>query len=157
MEQLCILTFLGINSWKDIETREVSLLTIWIFGIAGFVRACFCGSVSIEWIATASVGGAVILLSIFSKGAVGMGDGFLLLALGTVLSFGELLTSFLLGLLCCSFWGITLLFLPGNRKKKEVPIEKGCEKGKHDHGGCTFNACDLIGADGNFVLVFLHT
>ena len=122
MEQLCILTFLGINSWKDIQTREVSLLTIWIFGIAGFVRACFCGSVSIEWIATASVGGVVILLSIFSKGAVGMGDGFLLLALGTVLSFGELLTSFLLGLLCCSFWGITLLFLPGNRKKKEVPF-----------------------------------
>ena len=122
MEQLCILTFLGINSWKDIQTREVSLLTIWIFGIVGLVRACFYGSVSMEWAATACVGGAVILLSIFSKGAVGMGDGFLLLALGTVLSFGELLTSFLLGLLCCSFWVIILLFLPGNGKKKEVPF-----------------------------------
>ena len=122
MEQLCILTFLGINSWKDIHTREVSLLTIGIFGILGFVRACFCELLSIEWFATACIGAFVLALSVLSKGAVGMGDGFLLLALGTVLSFGELLTSFLLGLLCCSIWGIILLFLPGNGKRKEVPF-----------------------------------
>ena len=33
MERICILAFLGINSWKDIRTREVSLLSIGVFGI----------------------------------------------------------------------------------------------------------------------------
>ncbi|MDD5803720.1 prepilin peptidase [Blautia sp. HCP3S3_H10_1] len=122
MEQVCILTFLGVNSWKDIRTREVSLLTVGIFGIVGSVRACFLGTIGINWLAAAGIGGSVIVLGIVSKGAVGIGDGLLLLALGTVLSFGELLTTFLLGLLCCSFWGIILLVLPMNGKKKEIPL-----------------------------------
>ena len=122
MEQFCILAFLGINSWKDLRTREVSLLTTGLFGVVGMVRACFLGNLSLEWIGTAGLGAAVIALSILSKGAVGMGDGLLLLALGTVLSFRELLTSFLMGLLCCSFWGILLLLLPGRKKKMEIPF-----------------------------------
>ena len=122
MEQVCILTFLGVNSWKDIRTREVSLLTVGIFGIVGSVRACFLGTIGINWLAAAGIGGSVIVLGIVSNGAVGIGDGLLLLALGTVLSFGELLTTFLLGLLCCSFWGIILLVLPMNGKKKEIPL-----------------------------------
>ena len=43
MERICILAFLGINSWKDIRTREVSLLSIGVFGIVGMVRVCFLG------------------------------------------------------------------------------------------------------------------
>ena len=35
MERICILAFHGINSWKDIRTREVSLLSIVVFGIVG--------------------------------------------------------------------------------------------------------------------------
>ena len=44
MERICILAFLGINSWKDIRTREVSLLSIVVFGIVGMIRACFLGN-----------------------------------------------------------------------------------------------------------------
>ena len=72
MEQVCILTFLGVNSWKDIRTREVSLLTVGIFGIVGSVRACFLGTIGINWLAAAGIGGSVIVLGIVSKGAVGI-------------------------------------------------------------------------------------
>ena len=48
MERICILAFLGINSWKDIRTREVSLLSIGVFGIVGMVRVCFLGNVSMD-------------------------------------------------------------------------------------------------------------
>ena len=68
------------------------------------------------------MGAAVIMLSIISKGAVGMGDGLLFLSLGTVLSFEELLSAFLLGLFCCCFWGIVVLFLSGKGKKTEMPF-----------------------------------
>lgn len=122
MEQLCILIFLGINSWKDLRTREVSLLTICVFGAVGVVRACFIGGIDMEWVGNVSLGSAVIILSICSKGAVGIGDGLLLLALGTVLSFRQLLAVFLTGLLCCSFWGILLLLLPRGKKTVELPF-----------------------------------
>ena len=122
MEQFCILMLLGVNSWTDICKKEVSLLTIGIFGILGFVKAYFCKNLCMGWIASASIGMMVIVISLISDGAVGMGDGFLLLALGTLLSFEELLETFLLGLLFCGFCGIILLLLPGNGKKKEVPF-----------------------------------
>ena len=122
MERICILAFLGINSWKDIRTREVSLLSIVVFGIVGMVRACFLGTVSVDLVWNVCMGVAVIGLSIISKGAVGMGDGLLFLSLGTVLPFEELLTAFLLGLFFCCFWGIVVLCLSGKVKKTEMPF-----------------------------------
>ena len=59
----------------------------------------------------------MIGLSIISKGAVGMGDGLLFLSLGTVLSFEELLSAFLLGLFAAVFGGIVVLFLSGKGEK----------------------------------------
>lgn len=68
------------------------------------------------------IGTALIALSVVSKGAVGMGDGLVLAALGTVLTFGELLGVFMMGLLCCSVWGIILLILPRTGRKTEIPF-----------------------------------
>ena len=122
VEQFCILAFLGINSLKDLRTREVSMLTIGIFAFGGVIRACLMGNICMEWAAAICLGAAMIALSVMTKGAVGMGDGFIMMALGTVLSFRELLEAFLLGLVCCSVGGIILLFLPGTRKKTEIPF-----------------------------------
>ena len=58
MERICILAFLGINSWKDIHTREVSLLSIGVFGIVGMVRACFLGTVSVNLVWNVCMGAA---------------------------------------------------------------------------------------------------
>ena len=81
MERICILAFLGINSWKDIRTREVSLLSIGVFGIVGMVRVCFLGNVSMD-----------------------------------------LVWNVCMGLFCCCFWGIVVLFLSGKGKKTEMPF-----------------------------------
>ena len=67
MERICILAFLGINSWKDIRTREVSLLSIVVFGIVGMVRTCFLRTVSVDLVWNVCMGVAVIGLSIISK------------------------------------------------------------------------------------------
>ena len=67
MERICILAFLGINSWKDIRTREVSLLSIVVFGIVGMIRACFLGTVSVDLVWNVCMGAAVIMLSIISE------------------------------------------------------------------------------------------
>ena len=61
-------------------------------------------------------------MSVYLEGVCWMGDGLLFLSLGTVLSFEELLSAFLLGLFCCCFWGIVVLFLSGKGKKTEMPF-----------------------------------
>ena len=60
MERICIFAFLGINSWKDIRTREVSLLSIGVFGIVGMARVCFLGNVSMDLVWNVCMGAAVI-------------------------------------------------------------------------------------------------
>ena len=122
MEQIFVLAFLGINSWKDIRKREVSLLATGIFAVIGIINALWHGTIFWEWIGAVGFGTALIALSVVSKGAVGMGDGLVLAALGTVLTFGELLGVFMMGLLCCSVWGIILLILPRTGRKTEIPF-----------------------------------
>lgn len=122
VEQIFVLAFLGINSWKDIRKREVSLLATGIFAVIGIINALWHGTICWEWIGAVGLGTALIALSVVSKGAVGMGDGLVLAALGTVLTFGELLGVFMMGLLCCSVWGIILLILPSTGKKTEIPF-----------------------------------
>ena len=39
VEQIFVLAFLGINSWKDIRKREVSLLATGIFAVIGIINA----------------------------------------------------------------------------------------------------------------------
>lgn len=122
VEQVLILAFLGINSWKDIRKREVSLLTIGIFAVMGMIHAFWNGTICWEWLGAVGLGTMLLALSVVSKGAVAMGDGLVLAALGTVLTFGELLGAFMLGLLCCSVWGIILLMLPRTGRKTEIPF-----------------------------------
>lgn len=88
----------------------------------GIINALWHGTIFWEWIGAVGFGTALIALSVVSKGAVGMGDGLVLAALGTVLTFGELLGVFMMGLLCCSVWGIILLILPRTGRKTEIPF-----------------------------------
>ena len=83
MERICILAFLGINSWKDIHTREVSLFVNWCIWNCGNGKSMFSWNCECESGMECLYGAAVIGLSIISKGAVGMGDGlFISVALG---------------------------------------------------------------------------
>ena len=129
MERICILAFLGINSWKDIHTREVSLLSIGVFGIVGISPVVIYEDQGFDQMAKDVVSymearypGYNGSFKVYTRRAVGMGDGLLFLSLGTVLPFEELLSAFLLGLFCCCFWGIVVLFLSGKGKKTEMPF-----------------------------------
>lgn len=50
VEQIFVLAFLGINSWKDIRKREVSLLATGIFAVIGIINALWHGTIFWEWI-----------------------------------------------------------------------------------------------------------
>ena len=117
-----IISLLAFNSWKDIRKKEVSLWTILMFAVIGVIRSACVEGINVRRLAAIGIGGMVVVLSVLSKGEVGMGDGFLLMAMGTVLSAEQILGTLLIGLFCCCIWGIILLFLPKTGRKTEIPF-----------------------------------
>lgn len=125
-EQVCILSFLIFNSWKDIRKKEISLWTAAVFGVGGITVNLYRGTLSGSNLAAVGVGIGMIAFSLASEGEIGMGDGILLMALGTALSVKELLEILGTGLFCCCIWGIILLILPNQGekagRKTEIPF-----------------------------------
>ena len=122
MEEIFVLAFLGINNWKDIRKKEISVPAIGLFAIWGIARAFLNENICLEWLGALSLGILLIALSIISKGEIGMGDGMVLSALGTVLTFSQLLSVLMLGLLCCGISGFFLLAMGKISKKTEIPF-----------------------------------
>ena len=85
VKEICVLGFLGINSWIDIRKKQVSLLLIIIFAVCGTVWTIYSRRNVSGVLMCVGTGFLFVLISILTEGAVGMGDGWLLMALGTVL------------------------------------------------------------------------
>ena len=119
---LWILLFLAVNSLKDIRKREISLRLTAGFAIAGIVRAVCLKIMSAEYFAALGIGGFVMMLSGMSGGAIGIGDGLVLLALGTVMTWQELGYILMRGIFCCSICSVIILLLPRRNRKTQIPF-----------------------------------
>lgn len=122
MRTVCIVLFLGLNAWRDARRREISLISAAIFGAAGLLF-CVCRGGSIwQRMVSLVIAGCFLGLSVLTRGEIGMGDGVLLAALGTVLDVEEFLTMLLLGLLGSSIWALVLLAVFRKGRKTEIPF-----------------------------------
>ena len=90
MREFCVLVFLGLNSWMDIKRREISLVLATMLAATGMIWTVYRGTVSIERLLPIMTGVSFLGISVITRGAMGMGDGWILLALGTVLMPEEL-------------------------------------------------------------------
>ena len=120
--EVFVLTFLGINSWLDIKKREISLVTIGIFGITGLILSLSQKGFSWDCLIPVAIGAGIVGLGILTKGAVGIGDGLLLMALGTMLDAGKFLAVFFMGVLGCSAVSLIFLLVLKNAGKSELPF-----------------------------------
>ena len=104
VKEICVLGFLGINSWIDIRKKQVSLLLIIIFAVCGTVWTIYSRRNVPEVLMCVGTGFLFVLISILTEGAVGMGDGWLLMALGTVLYPEEFFSTLFMGMICSAVW-----------------------------------------------------
>lgn len=110
VKEICVLGFLGINSWIDIRKKQVSLLLIIIFAVCGTVWTIYSRRNVPEVLMCVGTGFLFVLISILTEGAVGMGDGWLLMALGTVLYPEEFFSTLFMGMICSAVWsGIMMM------------------------------------------------
>ena len=122
MREFCVLVFLGLNSWMDIKKREISLVLAAMLAAAGMIWTVYRGTVSIERLLPIMTGVSFLGISVITGGSMGMGDGWILLALGTVLMPEEFFSMLFAAMLISAAWAGILLWLFRKKGKKEIPF-----------------------------------
>ncbi len=116
------LVFLGINAWTDWKKQQISLWTTGVVGIVGFLWAWHDGLINPLYLLGVAMGLCVIGVSFLTGGEIGMGDGLVILALGTILKWEQLILSLILGLLGCAVSAGYLVVVRHKGKKTRIPF-----------------------------------
>ena len=117
-----VLLFLGINAWTDIRKKEVSLFTVLIFALGGMLWSMMNRRSAAEAAVPLTVGFAALAFALLAEGAMGMGDAWILLALGTVLGSDEFVPMMCLGVLFAGGWAMLLTAAKRAGRKTEIPF-----------------------------------
>lgn len=120
--RICTILFLAFNSWKDIRHRRVSLWTAAIFAMIGIGNMIWEDRLNAEILPVIGIGAGLFAFSIATGGGLGMGDCWIVAALGLLIEPGELFMTLCIGLCLAAVWaGILLIFFAKNRKT-EIPF-----------------------------------
>lgn len=122
MWEIGILVFLGVNSWTDIRKREISLLFTGIFAMAGMIWMLCNRKFSAEILLMAGVGLFFAGISVITRGALGMGDALVLLALGTVMEAEKFFIMLFGAVFCSAVWAGILLAVLKKKRNTEIPF-----------------------------------
>ena len=122
MERYGTLLFLLFSSFLDIRKREISIPVTLLFGLAGVVYSVRTGRTMTDYLIPAAIGIFILACSILTRGQVGMGDGWMLLALGCMLRMECYIQMACIGmLLAAAYSGVLMLVFRKNRKT-EIPL-----------------------------------
>lgn len=122
MERYGTLLFLLFSSFLDIRKREISIPVTLFFGLAGVVYSVRTGRTMTDYLIPLGIGILILGGSVLTRGQVGMGDGWMLLALGCMLRMECYIQMACIGmLLAAAYSGVLMLVFRKNRKT-EIPL-----------------------------------
>ena len=122
MERYGTLLFLLFSSFLDIRKREISIPVTLLFGLAGVVYSVRTGRTMTDYLIPLGIGILILGGSVLTRGQVGMGDGWMLLALGCMLRMECYIQMACIGmLLSAAYSGVLMLVFRKNRKT-EIPL-----------------------------------
>lgn len=121
MQKIMLLGLLGWCSLEDIKQKKLTVLYILMFGVGGVflhLVAPVCSIYSMLW--GMLLGLALILVSMVTRGSVGLGDGILLVVTGVYLGGSRNLELFMIGLLLAALWSLGLMVVKKKKGKEEI-------------------------------------
>ena len=122
MERYGTLLFLLFSSFLDIRKREISIPVTLLFGLAGVVYSVRTGRTMTDYLIPLGIGILILGGSVLTRGQVGMGDGWMLLALGCMFRMECYIQMACIGmLLAAAYSGVLMLVFRKNRKT-EIPL-----------------------------------
>lgn len=122
MKEIGTLMLLGINAWTDWKRKQIFLPAVFLYGVLGLGNSLWSKREMWDLFMSLGVGCLFIGLSVLTKGDIGLGDGWILLALGTVLEMEEYLPMLCLGLLLAAFCAAVLLTVGKQKRNTEIPF-----------------------------------
>ena len=115
---------LTLAAWEDVRYRQISIFVLFflgVFGLWNLYEAWNLGvSVLGQYLAAASIGIVMLLLSKATEGALGDGDGLFFLVSACYLMLDEIIILFLGSLEIACIWGM-VLFLK-KRRNTTIPF-----------------------------------
>lgn len=114
--KILVLFVLAVNSWMDIGKREISLVSVGCLAVLGTAANLMQGADITERWVSLGIGCMGLAFSVGSRGSLGMGDAWMLLAVGLAVEEEIFLEMLCLGmLLSAAFASCLLIFKRKNR------------------------------------------
>jgi len=123
IKYIILICLLGVCSYTDIEKKEISLSFISVFlGIEIIYLLIFEREAIWQQGCGIIVGLAVLIYSKISEGAIGEGDGYLLVATGLMLGWRDNIVLLIGALILAGSFSLFLFLFKKVNKKKEIPF-----------------------------------
>lgn len=122
MEKYGTLIFLLFSSFLDIRKREISIPVTLMFGLTGVAYSIKTGRTMTDYLIPAAIGIFILACSILTRGQVGMGDGWLLMALGCMMRMESYIQMACIGMLLAAACSGVLLLVFRKSRKTEIPL-----------------------------------
>lgn len=122
MEQMFILSFLGINSYLDIRQRRISLGLTAVYGIMGIFYILFSRQRLLILLLGALPGLLLVCIGKASGGGLGMGDGLIVWVSGMYLGIWKTLEFISLAFLLAAVWAGFLMTVRKKGRKADFPF-----------------------------------
>ena len=122
VKELCTVVFLAMNGWLDIRRREISLLLTVVYAGCGIIYSILQGRKIQDVLIPAGIGILFLAAGLISRGAIGAGDCWILLALGALLDTETYIRMLCIGFFLAAFWSGILLVIRRKSRKTEIPL-----------------------------------
>lgn len=99
--------FLAVNTVMDLKTHKINIVSCVLFGMLGIVIAIICRNP--DWISMAvglAVGAYLLVFALMTREAVGLGDGFVVAAVGIWMGGGRTLAVLMGGFVAAAVFGL---------------------------------------------------
>lgn len=122
LKTICTLVFLSGNAWRDWRKREISPSLLAVYSIGGILCSILEKRAVTDWMLPLGIGVLVLAFGFLTRGGIGIGDGLLLLALGSLLDADSYVRTLVIGLLLSAFFSGILLVVMKKSRKTEIPL-----------------------------------
>ncbi len=123
MNSFMLWALLIINTITDLRSRRIYVVVNLVFAVIGILLLIFGNKP--DWISAFCgilVGGYVLLFSFLSKGAVGVGDGIVVMTVGIFLGGVRNTMVLMSAFLLCAIYGGINMCLKRMHRKSELPF-----------------------------------
>lgn len=122
MKEAVTVIFLVINGWMDLRTKEISLILTVLYGGCGILCSILQKRELLDILVPTGIGVLILAAGFVSRGAIGLGDGWILMALAAMLDTEIYIRSLCIGFLLAAFWSGFLLVIRRKSRKTEIPL-----------------------------------